>query len=575
VTVGPVLIVVAVAATVWFACLLAVSVRRRAALAWILTALALFSVSNAAVVARLVLPGDAPWDAVWIVSFLLSHAAVAAFAITYLPSGRSRLRDLGSAGITLLGVGLAVAGVAAGWRIADAFRPATTAGLYSLAAFPIACLAVALGESLAAMRHASHRRHEAWLLLLGTLVLLVGGPVYAVELAVLGHVDFAGTNLAVPVAAVLFGQALLAANPLPFRGRAAPTARIPWDLPPGVYVLDEVRPTYAEATFLALAGTQPALAIVGSGPPRRGLEGVETVCLPPGPRCASVLAATAKEFLARHPRGTVLVHDASYVVTQGGPGALAAIRSVLLAMPEGASLVVSLAMLTPSERQAFRTVLATWGSPPELHAAVAAILRARLGSADLLRRAVREWDIRPQDLGVADVPPLLEYVQNALQGLRTASDGAAEPGWSQVSKSLAGDLVEFWRTPPTQPTLRTLATPAATLGALGLVKASSISGLDAPPPEERVGAPMGEEIRDAFLAHLGPAGAPVWRRVLRTLQKDASAIGKEDLANVARLANEAIADLGGAVDVADAGRDLAHRSRRLQAQLAGFGGEGR
>ena len=184
-TIAPIIVLAAIAATLWISALLAISVRRLTPLVLLLASLALFSTANAAVVGRSALPPDAPWEALWLSSFLLAHAAIAAFAMTYFPGGRSRLRGVVITGIALLGGGLAVAGIAAGWRSSLAFQPSMDAGPYSLNAYPVACLAIALGESLSAWRQSPHRRREALLVVMGTVALVVGGPVYGFELTIL------------------------------------------------------------------------------------------------------------------------------------------------------------------------------------------------------------------------------------------------------------------------------------------------------------------------------------------------------------------------------------------------------
>jgi hypothetical protein len=122
-----------------------------------------------------------------------------------------------------------------------------------------------------------------------------------------------------------------------------------------------------------------------------------------------------------------------------------------------------------------------------------------------------------------------------------------------VSEDLSTDLERLWRTPPTELVARTLAPAAETLGGLGLVEASAVRDLAtirrAPEPT----VDFGEALRKAL---------------------DASAIGAADLPQVARLADEVIADFGGALDVADAGRHLIDGAKRLHEQLAGLAGEG-
>ena len=569
------LLAAVIVSTLWLAALLALRAHRHTPQVALVAALALFSTAHVAAVGSLVAPSAGPWDVLWLGPFLFAHAGVCAYAMTHFPTGRSRLRGFAILGIIAVGGVLTALGIAEGWRISEAFQPPSDIGRSSLNAYPVVCLAVALGEALAAWRRSPYRRKELSWAVMGLTVLIVGGPVYGFELTILGLTKLVGTNLGVPVAAVFFALGLWRSNPLPFRGHPLPSVEVPWQVPPGVYFLDERRPTYAEATFLAIAEGEPALAIVSSSEVSPELAGVESARLPRGERCASVLAATASEFLSRHPRGAVLVEDASYAITHNGIAAVDAIRSVILDMPRGASLVISLAKLSPGERLAFRTLRGTWLSPPELSVALAAIMRTRLGSADLLSRAALSCGKRIQDLSLTDVPALSDSLRGALHELRPPSDRAAQAGWSRVVDELDADLLQLWRTPPTQMSTRNLAPAEATLAGVGIVKASSIPELETSVPDAEPGPPLGESIREAFIATLGPGGDPAFREVLRALRKEPSALASEDLGTVARLADDVIADFGGALDVTDASQDLLDRARRLQVRLARLAWEGR
>src|SRR3989304_3903660 len=96
----------------------------------------------------------------WRGPFLLAHAGVSAYAMTHFPTGRSRLRGFAILGIIALGGALTALGIAEGWRISETFQPPSDLGRSSLNAYPVFCLAVGLGEALAAWRRSPYRRKE-------------------------------------------------------------------------------------------------------------------------------------------------------------------------------------------------------------------------------------------------------------------------------------------------------------------------------------------------------------------------------------------------------------------------------
>lgn len=558
---------IVIVATAWILGFLALHSRRRLPRDVLFASLAAFTAVHVVVLGRELALVDASWEPFGFAALVLGHASLAAFAVLFLhgePTSRRLPALLAIAGPGLL---IAALGGPNGWRVADTFQPAVDVGHVAVNMYLIACLAVALAESLAVYRRSVLRRREALLLVAGFVALVVGGPVYAFELSVLGFAGLAGTNLAMPVAGALFALALVLANPLPFRGTAAREPPwTPWSIPAGVLLLEEIRPTYAEAAFHAAADGKPSLAILG-GPAGKvsGVQGADIARLPSGDRCASVLQATASEFLARTSNGVVLVHDVSYPVLHSGlPATVEALARTIGAVPREATLIVSLTKLTPDERQALRGVQGTYLAPPDLETELAKVLRGHLGAVEEpLGRAAQALGKRVSDLSLGDLPRLRDAVLDSFHRMRDSTDEAARAGWARVSEGLAKDLDALWRTPPTE------RRPRAVVGqdsGLTVVRAADVVAA-VPTPPSRAAGPIGPAVRDAFLGTLGSAGETVYRRVVGRMRKDPDALGPEDLPRVAALADEAVADLSGAIDGESAKKDLVERARRLRATL--------
>ena len=560
-----------VAANLWLLGFVALRANRRLPKRALLLFLAAFSASHVGTIALLEGGTNATWAGLAFATLVLGYTALALFVLSFLYGEGLRRRIPMVAGIVVPGILIAGLGAYTGWLPSQAFEPATDPVSVGVNGYLVACIAIALAESLAVWRRSPARAREAFPLVLGSVGLIIAGPIYGFELVVFRFTELTGTNLAVPFAAALFTIALMRGNPLPFRGRTPEGPRpIPWMVPAGTYLLDEARPKYAQAMFLAASHGSPALAIL-SEPDARvpDLAGVEKVHVPAASRCAAVLAGTVSEFLHRHPTGVVLVNDLSYAVANSGLAITTdALRRCVAGKPAGGRLVVSLAALTEEERSALAVTGTVRVSAPDVEAELAAILTTHVGAAtDSLRRAALARGKRIEDLTVLDVPHVRDFVLASLADFRGSSDHAAESGWGRVSETVAAEFESLWRTSPMErPAQRERRTAPAE--ELSVVRAA-----EALPPSVTAKAPrqsLGTAVRDAFLGALGPAGEPVYRRVMGALRRDAATLRPEDLPKVAELAEAALADLGGAIDVDDAKRDLLERTRRLQAQLTGL-----
>ncbi|HEV8594775.1 MAG TPA: hypothetical protein VGR51_04510, partial [Thermoplasmata archaeon] len=399
---------ITIAANLWILGFAVVKLRRILPLVAFAAFLGTFSASHVLTIVRLEAGAPTPLDGLAFAFLVLGHASLALFAISFLYAESLRRRLLTVAAVVLPGIAIAAVGAYAGRLVSQVFQPATDVVSVSVNGYLVACIAIALAESLAVWRRAPGRSREVFPLVAGSAALIVAGPIYGFELVVLRFSDFAGTNLAVPIAGALFAVAMGHTNPLAFRGRTPEGARrIPWTIPGGAYLVDEARPKYAQGLFLAASHGSPSLAIL-SEPESRApdLSDVETVRLPPGSRAPAVLAATAAEFLHRHPTGAVLANDLSYAVANGGLAATVhAIRRTLAGRPTTGRLVLSLAGLTDAERDAFEVPGAVRVRAPDVEEEIGAILSKHLGaSQDSLRRAALARGKRVEDLGLMDLP---------------------------------------------------------------------------------------------------------------------------------------------------------------------------
>lgn len=537
--------------------------------------LAAFIASHALTIGRLEGTLGVAWTGPAFASLVLGHTALALFAITFLHAEglRHRLRTV--AAIVGPGVAIAALGAAAGRQPSQVFQPATDPVSVTVNGYLVACFAIAFAESLAVWRQSPGRSRETLPLAAGTLLLIVAGPVYGFEFAILRFADLTGTNPAVPLAGALFAAALMYANPLRFRGGVPEGRReIPWTVPGGAYLLDETRPKYAQALFVAASRGSPSLAILSEPEGRAtALAGVDAVRLPPGPPVAAVLAATAGEFLHRHPTGAVLVNDVSYAVANSGlSSTVEALRRTVGGMPSSGRLIVSLANLNADEREAFGGTRAVRVPAPDVETEVATILETHVGAAtDALTRAALARGKRVEDIGFGDLSDIEDFVLRSLSELRASADEPTQSGWSHVSEGIALDFQELRRTSPLDRPAPGGAGPI-TAPEIPLIRAAEILAPASDPDHTEARRPLGAAVRDAFLGALGPAGEPVYRRVMKSLRKDAASLRPEDIPHVAELAEEALADLGGAIDVEDARRDLVDRARRLRMQLNGLAG---
>ena len=520
---------------------------------------------------------DASWNPVGLAVLLTAYASLPIFVTAYPVSPRAIWRTRTFHAVALPAFVLAAAGPSAGLSVEDAFLPSTELRHVVLNSFLVACLGIALAEALALRFRSRVHRREAYLVVLGVLVLIVAGPMYRFEAILTGLPDLNGANWAAPVAGACFAVGLRLGDALRVRGRAsAPAMAIPWPVPSGFLLVSEARPKYARAMFLAAiqSRSRTGLAVLGGDPDAAPeLAGVEAVRLPPGDRCASVLAATVSEFLARFPEGVVCVDDFSYAVAHSGlPASVESAVRMMRVAPPKATVLVSLTKLTHAELRALEAAGLPLLRAPDFGAGLGRVLDRHLGAdSGMLSRIASARGLRVEDLSFAEMPHVLDTVVASIREMHAAGDEAARSAWPQVAAALAADLETFWRTPPTA--TGSGAGVSERVPDFPLTRAGELVLADGR-VEETPHEDIGHAVQVALVGCLGPAGEPIFRRVLGTMRKDVFTLRREDVPRAAAIADAAITDLENALDSEAARSEIVQRRDRLRAILRGIGEDG-
>ena len=575
----PLVLIAAIVADAWFAAYALLRLRRTLARFAFVALLLDFIVMTAAVAGTELGALGPAWAPVALWAFVLAHPLTALFLLLAV-HGEDLLRRYPYVLLLLAPVPV-FAGLAppAGYDVGNAYEIAP------LSWYLILCLALPLGEAVAAWLRSVARRSELFLLITGAIVLVLTGPVYGFELDALGLVEGAGSNPGTPIAAALFALALTFANPLLMR-KVPKAASVDPSIPPGAVLLADEPRSKASAHFagLAIAAGRPTLEIVRrTARTTEGEGSVAVVGMEPARWTGSTVLATASEFLARHPGGLVYLRDLSYLATLAG---LPAAKDVLLALRRTVAgtkgtVFASLALLTPEER---RELLALPGVTsvrlPDPAVEYEAILGWSLGggAAQLLRAFAGGEHRRAADLTYEDLPAIQRFLEAALAELaRAPGDAPLITGWRKTLDRVNLDLDRFVRKPLQEAAAGPWPSETRRKGKEELVVRASDywKGRELDEVLQAVShtadrAKFAERVRTAFILVLGRTGDHLFESEVKRIGKSANDLGPEDVPRLADAAEVAIVSLGTAVDVAAGKADLEERGRRLKTLLAGI-----
>ena len=518
------------------------------------------------------------WAPVALWAFVLSHPLAALFILLGV-HGEDLLRRYPYVFLLMVPAPiLAVLAPPSGYDLANVYATPP------LNWYLVLCLALPLGETVAAWLRSVARKSELFVLLAGAVVLVLTGPVYGFELQAVGLDALAGSNPGTPVAAALFALALTFANPMALPRIPKGTSKDPHFSPGKVILADEARPKgTSHFVGLAVSEGRPTLEITrrtaGAPPSATGPRGI--AALGPGRWPASVVLATVSEFLARHPGGLVYLRDLAYLATLEG---LPAAKDVVLALKRTVhgtpgTVVGSLSFFFAPER---RELIALPGITairlPDPAVEFEAVLATSLGGGggQLLKSFASRTRRRVEDLTYEDLPEIQGFLATALRELaRAPGDEPVVKGWRKTLDRVNLDLDKFARkslqetaAAPWPSEARGRVSEEFVVRASEYWKGREIDEVLQVVTQHAERERFGERVRTAFVQAFGRAGEHIFESELKRLGKTAGDLAPGDVARLAAASDVAIESLGSALDLPAGKADLAERGRKLRSLLA-------
>lgn len=496
---------------------------------------------------------------------LLAHA-LTAILVLGLIHGEALPRERAAAFFLMAPVPLlAYLAPSQGWTVADAF------GAHILGGFLVFCLGLALAETIYIRAVSRMFAPHAFWTAVGVVALIVGGPIYAYELQILGLPPLAGANIAAPVGLACFARVALKTDPFPVSPRPRRGRTALGRLSIGAIVFDEVRPKYALRVVHEEASTRPTL-VVGRRTSRIAPTDASFATIEPSGHAAERALATASEFLASSPGGLVVLEDlADLAVLSGWTSTReAVVRLRHVARGTESTLIVCPSRLTEAERHNLgRLGLPTW-SLPDPATEIVAILGQSFGegAGRLIDSFCRVHGLRREELTTDHVPALLAFLSRTLDELTGVASDAAAHGLRVQLEAAASVLREFalqgaadaargkW------PSRKAAAGEAEFLvTAADYWKGKEMEELFAAADAVLDREPLFERARSVFVEQLGEAGEGVLRTHLARLGKKPEEMDKRDLA---RIADCASVDLAGFADVIDVPAEKDRIQRQIE-----------
>ena len=510
---------------------------------------------------------DASWDAAVLWTLVLAYPLTAILVLSLIHGETLPRRRPAVFALLALAPVLVLLTPSADWAVTNAYAPGF------LGAFLILCLGVALAEAVYERMTSALFAADAFWLVAAVSVLIIGGPIYALEFQDLGILQSAGSNVAAPVALALFALVLFHWEPFPgpsprharrWTGTSVPGLRT-------ATVFDEARPKYAlDAAERASARGQPVLVLAreSSPPPARGAS----AGLVPTRHAAAKTLGTVSEFWARAPGGLAVLPDLTdLAVMSGWPRTREAVLRLRdVARDTGSSLVVSSSRLTAAEKADLRGDGLGWWTLPDPADEFEAVLAPSFGpgARRLLDAFARTEGLRRQDLALAHTDAFLQFLQRALSELgATAADAAAREGLRSQSDAAAEALRAFAARDPADlaqgswPSGQSSSTDRGLLvTATEYWKGKEMQELFSAASDLGERESLFERARTVFVEQLGDAGEGVLRSELAKLGRKPEELRPED---VSRLADRAAVDLAALADVVDVPQEKV----RIQGQV--------
>jgi hypothetical protein len=414
--------------------------------------------------------------------------------------------------------------------------------------------------------------HAFWLTV-GVVSLIVGGPIYAYELAFFPWAPFAGANVAAPLALACFARVALQTDPFPITPRPRRTRSKAGGIGlADAIVFEEDRPKYALRTARNAASTGRPALLLSRNRSTDASEGLGIASIRPDRHAGLRALTTASEFLAASPGGIVILDDLADVgCLSGWPAARElAIRLRYLARDNRSTITLSPARLTETERTSLRNLGLPWWKLPDPAEEIVAILSQTFGpgAGRLLESFCRSRAMRRDDVTFDHIPALAEFLSQSVHELSGAIAGPASEGLGaqcevavQALRAFAAQTAEEVARGP-WPSQRAAGSDAdLVVTALDYWRGKEMEELFAAAEAVSEHEPWFEKARVVFVEQFGDAGEGVLRAQLARLGKKPEELDRKDLV---RIADRATVELGSAADVVDLPEQRAKMKRQIE-----------
>ena len=187
---------------------------------------------------------------------------------------------------------------------------------------------------------------------------------------------------------------------------------------------------------------------------------------------------------------------------------------------------------------------------------------------------------RGEDITPADVPGIVYYMKRTLAELvRIPGEPPLIEGWRKEVDRISQDLHRFAHLMPNVlPRSRKRTASSADDDNL-VVKASDYWKGREPGEADRAGSvqaprlPLGDQLRQAFLESLGPAGFLLYDLAVERIQKTSETLSPRDVRAIADIAKGTATELVAVIDSSTGRSDLEFRTRTLRERLIELSGE--
>ena len=543
----------------------------RARLRWRLSAFAAAVAASLIATATARLTGPPELEAVGLLATVLAHPLLVAFVFAFLPGPRSDRRDLTV--YALLGTGVAV-GV---WTLLQGLSIETLYVTFPLNSFLAVCYAIALADSIFLWRSVPVWRGPAYTVTLGTIILVVSGPVLTFETLELGLADYAGYLAVAPVAVLILARAArrtdaLSPNPSPVVAPGRPGAV---EIAPGrLVLLREKRPKFAREMFARSTAAGLPGMVFAPDPyrivNRYGIR-ADRQEVPSGTDGLLKVVHTVEEFAGRNPQGILYLESLFEMVANAGEEDAGWVLQQLWSTSRRTDLrlIVSTTLLTDSERSKLKQLGFTDLALPDLETELeASLYNVTGGGRSLINAYCREGGRRLENLDTMDLLPFRKFLRQHLASLAAA---AAEENLRQTwetqvqlaSRSVEGlERISFSK-------LEAGEWPSRASGKLGpvVVRANSQRR-----PEPK--APLAlAVIEKAFVDAFGSVGRHILTNELEGMGVKADRLSPRDVETLRSRLRQTLDAMGSVIDIRTARRDFEDRTaildRRLQEIVGG------